>query len=46
MDVNQKLKELNVSSKEELIFKLKELIIMACEITDVKPKMCLPMFPL
>jgi acyl carrier protein len=38
MDVNQKLKELNVSSREELIFKLKELIIRACEITDVKPE--------
>ncbi|KQC10241.1 MAG: hypothetical protein APR62_12405 [Smithella sp. SDB] len=37
MDVNQKLKDLNVSSREELIFKLKELIIRACEITDVKP---------
>jgi acyl carrier protein len=38
MDVNQKLKELNVSSREELIFKLKEMIIRACEITDVKPE--------
>ncbi|MGD0278826.1 MAG: hypothetical protein ABSC11_05930 [Smithella sp.] len=37
MDVNQKLKELNVSSKEELIYKIKEMIIRACEITDVKP---------
>lgn len=36
MDVNQKLKELNVSSREELIFKLKELIIRACEVPDVK----------
>ena len=38
MDVNQQLKELNISSREELIFKLKELVIMACEITDVNPK--------
>ena len=36
MDVNQQLKELNVSSREELIFKIKELVISACEITDVK----------
>ncbi len=36
MDVDQKLKALNVSSREELIFKLKELIIRACEIPDVK----------
>jgi acyl carrier protein len=38
MDVNQKLKELKVSSREELIFKLKELVIRACEITDVHPE--------
>ena len=38
MDVENNLKALNVSSKEELIFKLKELIIRACEITDVKPE--------
>ena len=31
MDVNQKLKELNVSSKEELIFKLKELVMKMLE---------------
>ena len=36
MDVTQKLKDLNVSSREELIYKLKELVIRACEITDVR----------
>ncbi|HON58213.1 MAG TPA: hypothetical protein PLT45_01630 [Smithella sp.] len=35
MDVENSLRELNVSSREELIFKLKELVISACEITDV-----------
>ncbi|MGA2526107.1 MAG: acyl carrier protein [Smithellaceae bacterium] len=38
MDVSQALKELNVSSREELIFKLKELIIKACDVKDVKPE--------
>jgi acyl carrier protein len=38
MDVNQAWKELNVSSREELIFKLKELVIKACEIKNVKPE--------
>ena len=38
MDVTQKLKDLNVSSREELIYKLKELVIRACEITDVRPE--------
>ena len=38
MDVNKSLKELKVSSREELIFKIKEMIISACEITDVKPE--------
>ncbi len=38
MDVNRNLKELNVSSKEELIQKIKEMIIRACEIKDVKPE--------
>jgi acyl carrier protein len=38
MDVNQALKELNVSSREELLFKLKELVIKACEVKDVKPE--------
>ena len=38
MDVTQKLKDLNVSSREELIYKLKELVIRACEIADVRPE--------
>jgi len=38
MDVTPKLKDLNVSSREELIYKLKELVIRACEITDVRPE--------
>jgi len=38
MDVSQALKELNVSSREELIFKLKALIIKACDVKDVKPE--------
>jgi acyl carrier protein len=38
MDVNQGLKDLNVSSREELIFQLKEMIIKACEIEDIKPE--------
>ena len=38
MDVSQRLKELNVSSREDLIFKLKELVIRACEITNVRPE--------
>lgn len=38
MDVNKNLKELNVSSKEELIQKIKEMIVKACEIKDVKPE--------
>jgi acyl carrier protein len=38
VDINQGLKELNVSSKDELIFKLKELIIRACEVPDVRPE--------
>jgi acyl carrier protein len=38
MDVDQNLKDLNVASREELIFKLKEMIIKACEITNVKPE--------
>lgn len=36
MDVENSLRELNVASREELIFKLKEMVITACEITDVK----------
>ena len=36
MDVSQALKELNASSREALIFKLKELVIKACDVKDVK----------
>jgi acyl carrier protein len=38
MDVNQEWKDLNVSSREDLIFKLKELIIQACDVKDVRPE--------
>jgi acyl carrier protein len=38
VDVNKNLKELNVSSKEELIQKIKEMIVRACEIKNVKPE--------
>ena len=38
MDVNKNLKELNISSKEELIQKIKEMIVRACEIKNVKPE--------
>jgi acyl carrier protein len=38
VDVENSLRELNVSSREDLIFKLKELVISACEISDVKPE--------
>jgi len=38
VDVNENLKELNVSSKEELIQKIKEMIVRACEIKNVKPE--------
>jgi acyl carrier protein len=37
MDLDQALKELNVSSRDELIFKIKELIIKACDIKDIRP---------
>jgi acyl carrier protein len=36
MDVNEAFKELNVTSREELLFKLKELVIKACDVKDVK----------
>jgi len=36
VDVEKNLRDLNVSSREELIFKLKQMVISACEITDVK----------
>lgn len=38
MDLEQSLKDLNVTSREELIFKLKELIIKACEVVNIKPE--------
>jgi acyl carrier protein len=38
MDLEKAYQELNVSSREDLIFKLKELVIKACEIKDVDPK--------
>jgi acyl carrier protein len=38
VDVSQAFKELNVSSKEELIQKIKEMIVRACEIKNVKPE--------
>lgn len=38
MDLEQAYKELNVASRDELILKLKELVIKACEIKDVDPK--------
>jgi acyl carrier protein len=38
MDVNQGLKDLNVASREDLILKLKGMIIRACEIQDVRPE--------
>ncbi len=36
MDVSQALKDLNVASREELIEKLKALVIKACEVKDVR----------
>ena len=38
MDLEQAYKELNVASRDELIFKLKALVIKACEVKDVKPE--------
>jgi len=38
MDLEKAYKELNVSSREELIFQLKELVIRACDVKDVKPE--------
>jgi acyl carrier protein len=37
MDLDQAYKDLSVASREELIFKLKELVIKACDVKDVKP---------
>lgn len=36
MDLEKAYKELNVTSREDLIFKLKELVIRACDVKDVK----------
>ncbi len=36
MDLEKAYKELNVSSREDLIFQLKELVIRACDVKDVK----------
>jgi acyl carrier protein len=36
MDLEKAYQELNVSSREDLIFKLKELVIRACEVKNVK----------
>ncbi len=36
MDLEKAYSELNVSSREDLIFKLKELVIRACDVQDVK----------
>jgi len=38
MDLEKAYQELGVTSWEDLIFKLKELIIRACEIQDVRPE--------
>ncbi|HOE78973.1 MAG TPA: hypothetical protein PLX58_05845 [Smithellaceae bacterium] len=38
MDLEKAYQELGVTSREDLIFKLKELIIRACEIQDVRPE--------
>lgn len=38
MDLEKAYQELNVSSREDLIFKLKELVIRACDVQDVKPE--------
>lgn len=38
MDLEKAYQELGVTSREDLIFRLKELIIRACEIQDVRPE--------
>jgi len=38
MDLEKAYQELGVTSREDLIFKLKELIIRACKIQDVRPE--------
>ncbi len=36
MDLEKAYQELNVTSREDLIFKLKELVIRACDVKDVR----------
>jgi hypothetical protein len=36
MDLEKAYLELNVSSREDLIFKLKELVIRACDVKDIR----------
>ena len=36
MDLDKVYEELNVTSREDLIFKLKELVIRACEVKNVR----------
>lgn len=38
MDLEQAYKELNVASRDELILKLKALVIKACDVKDVRPE--------
>lgn len=38
MDLDKAYAELNVTSREDLIFKLKELVIRACEVKNVRPE--------
>ncbi len=38
MDLEKVYAELNVSFREDLIFKLKELVIRACEVKNVRPE--------
>jgi acyl carrier protein len=38
MDLEKAYQELNVASRDELIFKLKALIIKACDVKDVRPE--------
>jgi acyl carrier protein len=38
MDLEKAYQELNVASRDELIFKLKALIIKACDVKDVQPE--------
>jgi acyl carrier protein len=38
VDVSQAFKELNVSSRDELIHNIKKMIIEVCDVKDVKPE--------